>query len=299
VTVAVVLHYRTPFETTRAVRSLLDSACRPAMIVVVENDAAGRADRAPVDAFPEAVRLVTGRNLGFAAGINRGVDEARRLGAGRVLLVNSDATLDPVALGRLEGALDRMPGAGIAGPVVLSRGEPGRIESTGIRYASATGRMRLIGHGRQSSADSAAPAAAPPAVVDATTGCVMLVDVRVFDAIGQFDDEYFYGFEDLDFCLRASRAGFASIVVPDARAWHDGARSIGADSTDRLYYAARNHLRLAGSRASNGRSRLRELSIVGWNVAHALRAPVRRVPARLAAVARGVHDYRRGRFGPA
>ncbi|HUF46498.1 MAG TPA: hypothetical protein VMM93_01720, partial [Vicinamibacterales bacterium] len=138
--------------------------------------------------------------------------------------------------------------------------------------------------------------------VDAIAGCVMLVDAVVFDAVGVFDEAYFYGFEDLDFCLRARRSGFGSIVVGDARARHEGSRSIGAQSADRLYYAARNHLRLAGQ-GDDGRSpvrfRLRQLSIVGLNAAQAFRAPVGRVPARVAAVARGVQDYRRGRFGPA
>ncbi|HUF47430.1 MAG TPA: glycosyltransferase, partial [Vicinamibacterales bacterium] len=117
-TVAVVLHFRTPVETSRAVQSLVASTRPPSSIVVVDNDAPVPGD-GRLELPAGVIRIATGRNLGFPAGINAGIAEARRRGAGRLLLVNSDATLEPAALERLEAALDTTPEAGIAGPVVL------------------------------------------------------------------------------------------------------------------------------------------------------------------------------------
>ena len=57
-----------------------------------------------------------------------------------MLLVNSDLILAPDAIGHLEAALRTHPAAGIAGPAVLVRSDPARVESMGIHFSAATGR---------------------------------------------------------------------------------------------------------------------------------------------------------------
>ena len=47
-------------------------------------------------------------------------------------------------------------------------------------------------------------------VVDGVEGCAMLIAREVFAAAGLFVEDYFFSFEDLDFCLRARNAGYAS-----------------------------------------------------------------------------------------
>ena len=128
----------------------------------------------------------------------------------------------------------------------------------------------------------------------------MLIKREVFDAVGLFDEDYFFSFEELDFCLRARRAGFAAVLDGTAVAYHEGGRSIGADSPLRLYFAARNHLLLAHRGGSSGgrlSSLWRVASIVLLNLAHAVRTTGAPLPSRLWAVARGTRDYVTGRFG--
>jgi GT2 family glycosyltransferase len=122
----------------------------------------------------------------------------------------------------------------------------------------------------------------------------------VFDRAGFFDERYFYSFEDIEFCLRARRSGFTSLVVPPAIAYHEGHLSIGAASPARLYYAARNHLLLAQSARplTGARALVRAAGIVALNLAYAFRAPGMRRAAALRAVVQGAADYARGRFGP-
>jgi GT2 family glycosyltransferase len=129
----------------------------------------------------------------------------------------------------------------------------------------------------------------------------MLIRREVFDAIGPLDEQYFFGFEDLDFCLRARAAGFATILAESAAVYHEGGQSIGATSPRRLYFAARNHLRLADrvNPGANGAVAAgRRASIVMLNLAHAVRARGGSIVGRLAAVVRGTRDYMANRFGP-
>ena len=132
---------------------------------------------------------------------------------------------------------------------MLARDEPDRVASLGIRFDRATGRMRNGGVG-----DTLAPPLETPwRQTDAVNGAVMLVTREVFDRIGLLDEEYFFGFEEIDFCVRARDAGFAVGVDSRAVAYHRGGATLEAGSARRFYFAARNHLRLAGARRPAGR----------------------------------------------
>lgn len=295
-TAAVVLNYRTPDDTLLAVKSLLASRTPFHDVIVVNNEATDSVRVVLRDVWPKIRFLHTGRNLGFSGGMNVGIREALARGADCVLLANSDVFVPPDCLRRLQRTLDAAPRAGIAGPVVLARSKPGQVASLGMSYAPLTGRMRHRAHGARF--DAVTPA--PDGVVDGVAGCLMLVRREVFDAVGLLDEDYFFSFEDLDFCLRARRAGFATVLAGSAAVYHEGSQSMGPDSPRRLYFAARNHLLMARRNdPAAGRPAFlwRASSIVMLNLAHAVRSTGGSLPARLAAVARGTRDYAVGRFG--
>jgi GT2 family glycosyltransferase len=272
-------------------------------LVVVDNGSRTRC-RVALAKLGDGVRIIqTGSNLGFSGGMNVGIREALANGATHVFLVNSDTIVPPDALELLHDALEST-GAGIAGPVILSRSVPDRVGTIGISYRPSTGRMRHRSFGAH------VPSMDVPAttVVDAVSGCAMLVRREVLEAVGLLDEQYFFSFEDLDLCFRARQAGFATVLAARATAYHEGGRSMGPRAPQRLYYAARNHLRFAarndtGSRLTESAKRLpvsffRTSSIIALNVAHAVRAGGASLPVRLAAVARGTRDHFAGRYGP-
>jgi GT2 family glycosyltransferase len=275
---------------------LLASNRAPDEVIVVDNSASAGGRAICSEGLGGPVRyLPASRNLGFSGGMNLGIRDALERGSHFVLLVNSDAAVSPACIGTLEQALLDRPHDGIAGPRIQSSRSPGETISLGLRYAPSLGRMR----------DRAADGAGADAEdgierVDAVTGCVMLVRREVFQSIGLFDEDYFFSFEDLDFCLKAARAGYASVVVRSAAALHDGSRSIGPQSTRRLYFAARNHL-LLGRRMAPTSGRVaaasRFASIVALNAAHAATADGGTLAERLGAVWAGTRDYLAGRYG--
>ena len=285
---AVVLNFRTPDDTVLAVQSLLASTRPVDDLIVVDNDG-GPGCRDQVAGLHPSIRyLSTGANLGFSGGMNVGIRAALAAGAGVVLLVNSDATVSPECVERLERGLES--GVAIAGPIIIGTSQQQPVISSGIDYDTATGRMRERG-------------TTPPnqlTAVDAISGCVMLIIADVFRKVGVFDPDYFYSFEDIDFCLRARRAGFSVGLVPDAIARHGESGTIGRDAAERFYYAARNHLLLASRvKPQSGRygAIRRTVTIVSLNIAHALTSRRGRITGRLAAVFRGTRDYFHGQRG--
>jgi GT2 family glycosyltransferase/glycosyltransferase involved in cell wall biosynthesis len=292
---AVVLNYQTPDDTRLAVGSLLASRRALDDIIVIDNGDGGDCARALGDFGPAVSVISAGGNLGFSGGMNLGIREALRRGAGAVLLVNSDAVLPPDCVGILERSLREGERRGIVGPILRSRADPGLVESAGMTYNPRTGRMRHRAAGERGDSVQGVQTGVP----DGVSGCVMLIGREVFEAIGLLDESYFFSFEDLDFCLRARAAGYATAIAPAATAYHEGSRSVGVESPRRLYYAARNHLMLAsrpsGARRTFSKSRL--AYVVTLNLAHALRANGASPIGRVAAVLHGVRDYLAGRKG--
>ena len=306
---AVVLNHRTAEDTYLAASSLMASNRRPDHLIVVDNDVADECRAhflqpnaqslepgAPVHRARTSPYLHTGRNLGFSGGMNVGTRAALDAGADLILLANSDIVVSPECLERLESMLDSQPGAGIAGPLVLSRAHPDLVASAGISYNRRSGRMRVLGVGTR-----AVDASPESRGVDAVSGCLMMVTREAFDTIGLLDERYFFGFEDLDFCLRAHAAGFSTLLAGNAVAYHEEGRSIGQASSRRWYFAARNHLLVASHREpgeGRGARALRLSWVAALNLAHALTSDAGSLSARLAATTRGVRDYLSGSYGP-
>ncbi len=56
--------------------------------------------------------------------------------------------------------------------------------------------------------------------VDWVSGATMLIRREVVDKIGMLDESFRYGFEDVDFCYRAKKAGWKIYVVGGAKGIH-------------------------------------------------------------------------------
>jgi GT2 family glycosyltransferase len=277
----VVLDFGRPLDAEQAAASARDPTL-DVRVLIVENGTGGPAPR------PDRLRLP--ENRGFAGGMNAGLERLLSEGCDRILLLNNDAVLDPGCLRRLASALDD-PGLGAVGPVIL-RLSDARVESRGLSVDLGYGRVRLEGHGKVPT-DRAGLASA-----DALSGAVMMMSRTALQRVGLLDERYFFSFEDVDWCVRARRAGFGVAVVLEARARHGGSRTIGA-SPARLYYSARNHVAAAHKLEPRGgvRGWLRDGAILGLNLGHALtQQEIGRVAACRAVLA-GHRDALRGRLG--
>lgn len=56
--------------------------------------------------------------------------------------------------------------------------------------------------------------------VDYVIGAFQFIRKEVIDKIGYYDENIFYGPEDIDFCLRAKKAGYDTVFFPDVKLYH-------------------------------------------------------------------------------
>lgn len=295
--VAVIVSHHGVMDTVLAARSLLAQQQPLDRLLVVDSGSHLEEQSQLARLLPSSCELdVCGANLGFAAAANRGARAAIEGGAEWLFFFNPDALLAADSLKLLLEVLKDDPGAGLAAPLVLDRSRPRLVATAGISVGELTGRMRHPEAGRQRS--ELAARLVEVRKVDAVAGCALLIRAEVFAAVGAFDESTFFGFEDIELCLRAKNLGWQTLLVPEARCWHEGRASIGKASPDLVYYASRNHLRALdiGAPLRWPLSWFRRAAIVSFNLAHALLGEFARGPA-LRAWAAGTVDGLTGRFG--
>jgi GT2 family glycosyltransferase len=175
-------------------------------VICVDNDS--RDDSAMVisEHFPSVRLLRQPVNLGFAGGVNAGIQAAQ----GDVfVLLNQDCVVQPGWLEVLVDALDRHPEFGVAGCMVLD--PDGSVNHAGatIRRPDAYGvHLTEVGPGE-------------PRAVEYVTGTVFALRRQTWDEVGAFDEGYYPAYyEESDYCYRARRRGFEVAYVPDARVVH-------------------------------------------------------------------------------
>lgn len=270
--------------TTRASGSLLNNMQRVAVVIVnwngkkdtleclaslekvksiiVDNGSTDGSVEAIAQKYPNVEIIRNSTNLGFTGGNNVGIKKVLDDGAEFVWLLNNDTTVDKDALEKLVEVFEDQS-VGIAGSKIYffpgrefhkdryKKSDPGRViwYAGGLidwdnMYASHRG-VDEVDHGQYDRVEE----------IPFVTGCSMMVRKEVFEKIGLLDENFFAYLEDLDFCLRAKRAGYKLMYVPGSVVWHKNAGSSGVGSAIHQYYMTRNRL-LVGMRYAPLRTKI-------------------------------------------
>jgi N-acetylglucosaminyl-diphospho-decaprenol L-rhamnosyltransferase len=202
-------------------------------------------DNASVDTTREVVRgrgdalVVPAPNLGYAAGLNRGV--AALDGSGPILMLNPDCVLAPGSLEQLVRAQEET-GAGIVVPQI--RGTDG-VLARSIRREPSVLRSVGLGDSRWPSLSEVVnedEAYEQRHRVEWATGAVLLVSRECYLAVDGLDESFFMYSEETDLCLRARAAGHETVFEPTAGAVHVGGAS--GQSPELYAVQALNRVRL-------------------------------------------------------
>jgi len=277
--------YRGLSETRRCLDSVLAASCAVPREIIVVDDASpepGIAEFVRSLAAARAVTLMANpRNRGFVYSVNAGM----ALHADRdVLLLNSDTEVADGWLDRIVACAARDAGTGTVTPFSNN--------ATICSYPDFAQRNDLPDGvtTRQLDRIFAEANAGEAVLIPTAVGFCMFIVRRCLATVGTFDEAAFelgYG-EEVDFCMRASRAGFRHWLCADTFVFHEGEVSFGASGVDRR----REAQRLVDERYPEFQVAVRDF--VARDPPRALRE---RASARLAAVTGLRHDGVRAAAG--
>lgn len=229
----VLVNFNGTEKTLACLESLRSGAHPPARTVVVDNGS--RSDelqrlRTAVALHSDIVVNATGRNLGFGAAANVGLEDLAGSSLDGVLVLNNDALVEPLCLAALAASMRRNPTSVIV-PVVADP-TTGKVWYAGGHTRSPV--FRAVHHGYGD------PVAAWAGRTDFSVsggyficGCAFLVPETLLGSV-RFNPSIFLYWEDVELSVHLRRRGVPLLVCPAALVWHREGASTGFDAVGEL-----------------------------------------------------------------
>ncbi|HXE41587.1 MAG TPA: glycosyltransferase family 2 protein, partial [Candidatus Baltobacteraceae bacterium] len=218
--VSIIIVSRNTCALTRdAIQSVVESRDSLAKeIFVVDN---GSTDETPTTfprEFPSLRLIRSENNLGFARACNLA---AKQSGGEFLLLLNSDARLEPDALAKSISHMRVNPDCAVAGAQLLNA-DGSRQNSIANFPTLATellnkSLLRRLWPKRFQGKEQTYTS---PIDIETVVGAFMLIRKSIWDKLGGLDERYFFFFEETDFCLQAHQKKFRIVHLPDVYVLH-------------------------------------------------------------------------------
>lgn len=220
---------------------LIDSITFTDHIEVIVVDNASQKDEASIieSRYPQVKVIRSDKNLGFAGGNNLGIKAAR----GRYLFfINNDTILKPQAsnLKPLINRLESDETIAVVCPKIRFTWDNNPIQFAGYTpLSSITLRNKSIGFGEEDKGQYNIAHPTPYA-----HGAAMMVKREAIDKVGLMPKSYFLYYEELDWSMMFTRAGYEIWYEPACTLFHKESQSTGQESPLKTYYLTRNRLLL-------------------------------------------------------
>lgn len=207
---AVIVHRNGVQMLLEALSALMQAIGRNDEVILVDNGSSDGSAGEVTARFPEVRIIENGCNNGFARACNQGVRQAR---GEFILFLNNDAFLPADGLECFAEDFAAYPGAAlIGGQLVGEDGKPQRSAGVAPTFFSELGLVR-----RQHPDVSNL---AEPVEVETLVGACMALRRAVLDDAGPLDEDFFFYFEETEWCMRLRRRGWKVMVDPRIRIRH-------------------------------------------------------------------------------
>lgn len=251
---AVIISYNTRPMTLDCLGALFADLGADADVWVVDNASQDGSADAVRAAFPQVHLIENPDNAGFGAANNLAL---QRASGEFLLLLNSDAFVQPGAVAALTQCLKSHPKAGIAAPRLLNPDgslqrscyrfpSPGRAWLENFGLSGLLARHPAAGDYSRWAHDSERP-------VEWAGGACLLVRRESYREAGGFDEAFFMYQEETDWQRRIRDCGWDIVFTPSASVTHLGGASGASEQArinryffDSLDYYIRKHHGLAG-----------------------------------------------------
>ena len=206
-------------------------------VIVVDNASDNQEAEQISNRFQDVKVIKSDKNLGFAGGNNLGIKASK---GKYLLLINNDTYFEIFNIQALIDRLNSDPNIGIVCPKIKFAWPPQPIQFAGYTpLSNITIRNQAIGFGEEDHGQYEAARPTPYA-----HGAAMLIKREAIDKVGLMPECYFLYYEELDWSMMFTRAGYQIWYDPKCTIFHKESQATGQNSPLRTYYITRNRLRL-------------------------------------------------------
>lgn len=207
-------------------------------IIVVDNASVENEAQVLHSRYPEVKTIRSEQNLGFAGGNNIGIRQSK---GQYIFLINNDTFIEEDGLTYLTERLESNSKIGAVSPKIRFAFPPRHIQFAGFTPLSyATLRNESIGFGSPDNGSFDTPHPTPY-----LHGAAMILKREAIEKAGLMSESYFLYYEEMDWCVTLTRAGYELWYEPRCTIFHKESQSTGQDSPLRTFYMTRNRMLFA------------------------------------------------------
>lgn len=245
----IILHYGNPDITSHCISSFYSPGATPD-IILIDNDPENRYLFSPET---NIIYMPQEKNIGFAAGVNLGLKKAMEMKKKAVLLLNNDVEAPLKSILRLlcHACNFSCLFGGIELALVMDKNRDKNLNKNRDKNLNKNleRTSEIIFAGGDVVWQETAVRIRKIPIHSSTLyptqfirGSCMAIPLNLIRHIGFMEEKYWAYVEDVDFCLKVSRAGYQLLIDPEAFVWHRV--SEGFDPYLRNYLMARNYIQL-------------------------------------------------------
>lgn len=216
----IILNYNGREDTRECLHSLESLDYPNYHITIIDNGSQDGLGELVKRDFPQVRYIYSPVNLRFAGGNNLAIKQAMAEGFDYVLLLNNDTVVDRSFLKFLVEAIQASGEFGLGAPKMYYFNPTDVIWFAGGMIDIKRAYLRHFGIGQKDDGQFD-----KVKEVSFLNGACLLIKAEVVAKIGMLDEDYFLYGEDVDFCLRARKAGYRLVYEPRAKIWHKISRS--------------------------------------------------------------------------
>lgn len=154
-------------------------------------------------------------NLGFAKANNEGMRKAK---GEYILLLNSDTKVKRGAIDRLYKFAKSKEDAGVVSARLLNH--DGSVQPSCFRFPTLVNAISEFWLGRKGLFSKYAPYGTEPEKVDIVVGAAFLITPKARKEVGLLNENYFFFYEDFDYCRRVYAKSLKVYYLPEAEIYH-------------------------------------------------------------------------------
>ena len=286
----VILNWNGAEDTLECLASISHLDYPSCHTVVIDNGSTDGSLARLKAAQPDLTLIELPTNIGYTGGSNAGIRYALARGADYVWLLNNDTVVKPDSLSALVATARTHDDIALISPVIRDYERRDSLQFWGIHANMQAQKFVLAAK----PGDGTRHTSTYPLLL---WGTALLIRAAAIRHIGYLDERYFAYHEDLNYSLRALRAGFRTVVEPQSVVYHKATSASRIESPFKGYLFSRN-LFLLWSTYLHGSARyIYPFRYMAWAIHQAVELRESGNDAASNACLDGAWSALRGRYG--
>lgn len=189
-------------------------------IIVVDNGSRDGSREKIAKLFPKTKLISLKKDIGLPASLNLGIKMAK---GKYIMIANDDVTFEKNSIKNMVNFLEINKNVGVLGGKVFYKDEPKKLSDSACDFNFYLGEIKKgLAKGEQ---------------IKWLQSCSIMIPKKIFQKVGLFDEGFYpLYFDDFDFCLRVTKAGFKIAYLPNAIFWHGVGKTTSNYPSKTIYY---------------------------------------------------------------